>query len=88
MFFVLLWLILSAVSRTLGRAARLPLVKGVNAIFGGVIGLTVGALLCLGVCLIINQLLQINPNGIFGITAITRENSVVYRFINDTFLSL
>ncbi len=88
LFFVLLWLILSAVTKALSRAARLPLVRGVNALFGGVVGAAVGALLCLGVCLLFNLLIQINPNGILGITAITRENSVIYRFISDTFLAL
>lgn len=83
LLFVLFWLILSIIARAICRTAKLPLVNGINKILGAFVGLITGVLLCLGVCALINLSLEINPNGIFGITAVTRENSVVYQFISD-----
>lgn len=88
LFFVLLWIILSVVARAISRAAKLPLVRGVNAVFGAVVGVITGVVLAFGLCALINLSMEINPNGLFGITEITRENSVVYKFISDTFLTL
>lgn len=85
LLFILLWILFSLISRVICHTTKLPLIKGVNAFAGGFVGLITGILLCFGLCALINLSLEVNPNGIFGITEITRDNSVIYKFISETF---
>lgn len=81
--FILLWIVLSLVAKALNKTAKLPVIKGVNAIAGGFVGLIIGVLLCFAFSALLGVVTKINPNGILGITQITKDNSVVYGFLSD-----
>lgn len=82
--FILLWIVFSLVSKALGKTAKkLPIIKGVNALAGGFVGLIIGVVLCFAFSALLGVVTKINPNGILGITQITKDNSVVYRFLSD-----
>lgn len=81
--FILLWIVFSLVAKALNKTAKLPLIKGVNAIAGGFVGLIIGVVLCFAFSALLGLFTKINPNGILGITQITKENSVVYGFLSD-----
>ena len=84
LLFVLLWIILSLIAKALSKTAKkLPIIKGFNAWCGGFVGIIIGVLLCFAFSALLGFITQINPNGIFGITQITKDNSVVYRFLSD-----
>jgi hypothetical protein len=81
--FVLLWILLSVAAKALSKTAKMKVIKGVNALFGGFVGLVIGVVLAFALAAIINYATLINPNGLFGITEVTRDNSVVYRLLCD-----
>ncbi len=81
--FILLWIVFSLVAKALNKTAKLPIIKGVNALAGGFVGLIIGVVLCFAFSALLSLITKINPNGIFGITQITKDNSVVYGFLSD-----
>ncbi len=81
--FILLWIVFSLVAKALNKTAKLPMIKGVNALAGGFVGLIIGVVLCFAFSALLGVVTKINPNGIMGITQITKDNSVVYRFLSD-----
>ncbi len=83
LLFVLLWIVLSLVAKALNKTAKLPIIKGVNAWAGGFVGIIIGVVLCFAFSALLGVVTKINPNGILGITQITKDNSVVYRFLSD-----
>lgn len=85
LLFALCWILLGIAANAICRLAKKSTVRGANAIFGGLTGMILGFLLAGGVCLLFNLWLQINPNGLFGITAAVRDDSVLYHLI-DTYL--
>ena len=83
LLFVLLWIVLALICIGLVHTADLPVIKGINAAAGALVGVVVGVLLSLGVCGLFNLSTQINPNGLFGVTEITRENSLIYYYLSE-----
>ena len=83
--FLLGWVLLHLISKAVVHTADLPVIKGLNAALGAVIGLAVGVALCLGLCALFNVAADVSPGGLWGITGITRDNSVVYKFLSETF---
>ncbi len=81
LLFVLFWLVLSLVAKVLQKTAKLPVIKGFNAFAGGFVGIIIGVVLCFALSTLLGYISQVNPNGVFGITQITKENSVVYGFL-------
>ncbi len=85
LLFALCWVLLGIASNAICRLAKKSTVRGANAIFGGVAGALLGFLLAGGVCLLLNLWLQVTPDGLLGITAAVRDESVLYRLV-DTYL--
>ncbi len=83
--FVVLGFVLSKVLKKICDAEKMPVIKGVNAFLGGAVGL-VGGIFALA--MVINYFAQYDSNGLFGITEVTQENSVIYRLICQLFLDL
>lgn len=84
LLFILLWIVFSLLAKLINKTAKsLPVVKGINAWTGGFVGIIIGVLLCFALSALLGFISGINPNGVFGITEITKENSVIYGFLYD-----
>lgn len=83
LLFAGLWVACSFMVKTFHIATKLPGVKDANAICGAIMGILIGVLLCMAFSILLNQFVLINPQGLMGITQITKENSIVYRLISN-----
>ena len=88
LLFALFWLLLGLAAAAICRLAKRSDVKGANAVFGALVGVIIGSALSVGVCLLLNLWMNINPDGLLGISCATREQTVVYRLIHEHLLTL
>jgi uncharacterized protein YkvS len=83
--FAVLGIVLSKVLKKICEGEKKPVINGINAFLGGSVGL-IGGIFALAIA--VNYFTQFDSDGLFGITEVTQENSVIYRLICQLFLDL
>ena len=68
-------------ARLLGRVARLPVLRQVDAVLGIVLGLVKGLLIAGILCIIISVAVNLTVNGFWCFTRENIEASVLFRFL-------
>ncbi len=81
--FLVLWVVLSLLSRLISVGSKLPLVHGVDALAGSLLGLVICAVFCVGLCAIMEISLRVGSVGLVGFTAEMREQTVIYQAVSN-----
>ncbi len=79
--FLVLWVVLSLVARIIKVGSKLPILHGINALTGSVLGLVISAVLVVGICAIMEVSLKVGSVGLLGFTPEMRDQSMLYRVI-------
>ncbi len=83
LLFCILWIVLWLIAKGLCHTAKMPVIRGFNALCGGFIGLLIGLVLCGATVYLLDFLIALNPEGILGITQEVKEATELYRWLSQ-----
>ena len=83
--FIILKLLINWLGRVLNIVSKLPIIGTANTLIGGIIGFIRGIIIALIICYVVIIILNVRPEGMFGITSETAQNTKLFSLLSGIF---